>query len=267
MGQSARGAQRRRLGRELDQGYSRPGIAMAKMALPASPTIRGQWQFAWAFWDGKAGPITERLNGATNPAGEFGETVYEDRLFKEATPTHSYLRYIYRYPYQLPQFEIELVTAKVDSRSLIAQATVRRLGDGGTARLYVLPKAWFHTGGAVTRLNDRAFDLAGDTSHVVLLAEQPAQHWQVAQNEDLAKAQFNLSLVKQQALSDGGAGNMGMFEYALDLAPGQTATLRFALAEADTTNQALVNARAALNRFEEALALRQSEAQAIIALR
>ncbi len=96
---------------------------------------QGERQFAWAFWDGKAGPITERLNGATNPAGEYGETVYEDRLFKEATPTHSYLRYIYRYPYQSPQFEIELVTAKVDSRSLIAQAAIKRLGDGGAARL------------------------------------------------------------------------------------------------------------------------------------
>jgi hypothetical protein len=63
---------------------------------------QGEKQFAWAFWDGKSGPITERLNGATNPAGEYGETVYEDRVFKEATPTHSYLRYIYRYPYQSP---------------------------------------------------------------------------------------------------------------------------------------------------------------------
>jgi hypothetical protein len=224
---------------------------------------QGERQFAWAFWDGKAGPITERLNGATNPAGEYGETVYENRLFKEATPTHSYLRYLYRYPYQSPQFEIELITAKVDARSLIAQATVKRLGDGGTARLYLLPKAWFHTGDAVTRLSDRALDLVGEDSHVVLLADQPAQHWQIAQNEDVAKAQFNLSLVKQQALSDGGAGNMGMFEYDLDLAPGQTATVKLALAEADTTNRALANAQAALDRFDEAIALRQSEAQAM----
>jgi hypothetical protein len=224
---------------------------------------QGERQFAWAFWDGKSGPITERLNGATNPAGEYGETVYEDRLFKEATPTHSYLRYIYRFPYQSPQFEIELVTAKVDSRSLLAQATIKRLGDGDTARLYLLPKAWFHTGGTVTQLNDRALDLAGADSHVVLLAEQPAQHWQIAQNEDVTKAQFNLSLIKHQALSDSGAGNMGMFEYDLDLAPGQTTTLKFALAEADTADQALANARAALDRFDEALALRQSEAQAM----
>jgi len=224
---------------------------------------QGERQFSWAFWDGRSGPITERLNGATNPAGEFGETVYEDRVFKEATPTHSYLRYIYRYPYQSPQFEIELVTAKVDSRSLIAQATIKRIGEGGASRLFLLPKAWFHTGGAVTRLNDRAFDLAGQDSHLVLLAEQPALHWQIAENQDTTKAQFNLSLVKHQALSDNGAGNMGMFEYDLNLAPGETATLKFALAEADTSDRAQANAQAALDRFDEALALRQSEAQAM----
>ena len=30
---------------------------------------RGEMQFSWAFWDGQSGPITERLNGATNPPG------------------------------------------------------------------------------------------------------------------------------------------------------------------------------------------------------
>ncbi len=39
--------------------------------------------------------------------------------------------------------------------------------------------------------------------------------------------------------------------------------MKFALAEADTTDRALANAQAALDRFDEALALRQSEAQAL----
>ena len=34
-------------------------------------TDHGEKQFAWAFWDGKSGPITERLNGATNPAARW----------------------------------------------------------------------------------------------------------------------------------------------------------------------------------------------------
>ena len=148
------------------------------------------------------------------------------------------------------------------SRSLIAETTIKRIGSSGSSRLYLLPKAWFHAGGAVTRLNDKAFDLAGQDSHLVL-ADQPAQHWQIAQNQNIDKAQFDLSMVKQHALSDSGSGNMGMFEYDLDLAPSQTTTLRFALAEADTTDLALANAQAALDRFDEVLALRQSEAQAL----
>ncbi len=221
---------------------------------------QGEKQFAWAFWDGQATPITERLNGATNPQGQYGETVYEDRVFKETTPTHSYLRYIYHFPFESPEFEIELTTAKADSRSLLTQATIKNIGNNAS-RLVLLPKAWFHTGGAVTRVNDRALDLAGANSHLVLLAEQPAPHWQIAQNKDIDKAQFNLALVKQHVLADGGSGNMGMFEYDLDLAPGETQTLRFALAEAETTDRAQRNAQAALDRFDEVLTLRQAEAQ------
>jgi hypothetical protein len=224
---------------------------------------QGQLEFSWAFWDGVQTPITERLNGATNPEGEYGETVYEDRVFKEATPTYSYLCYLYRYPFQSPEYEIELIVAKVDSRLMIAQATVKRISAGPSTRLYLLPKAWFHTGGSVTHLDNRTLDLAGTQSQLVLLAAQPAAHWQLAQNQDVNKAQFNLALLKQKALSDGGQGNMGMLEYDLDLAADQSVTLKFALAEAGSTDQALSSARAALDRFDAALTLRRSEAQSL----
>jgi hypothetical protein len=55
------------------------------------------------------------------PAREYGETVYKDRLFKEATPTHSYLRYMYRYPYrasQLPRLARDwaLIANRIDEK-------------------------------------------------------------------------------------------------------------------------------------------------------
>jgi len=224
---------------------------------------RGEMQFAWAFWDGLQPHITERLNGATNPEGEFGETVYEDRVFLEATPAHTFLRYVYRYPYDSPQFEIELRYAKVDSRTILAQASVTHIGNDPGAMLYVLPKAWFHTDGSVTRLDDRIFDLAGAQSHLLVLADQPPVHWQIAANDADEKGLFDQTLTGNGALSDGGVGNLGMFEYDLDPAADRPTILRFALAEADTTEQALASAQSAFERFDEVLRQRQAEAQAL----
>ena len=224
---------------------------------------RGEMQFAWAFWDGQQRHITERLNGATNPEGEYGETVYEDRIFHEATPTHSYLRYTYRYPHPAPQFEVEIAYAKVDSRTLVAQAVVKRIGAGAAARLYLLPKAWFHSGGSVLRLDERTFDLAGAQSHFVVLAERSPAHWQIVANDEQGKGAFDRTLRSGAELSDSGQGNIGMFEYDLDLTMNQTATLRFALAEAAATDQALASARLALESFEAMLRVRRSEAQAL----
>jgi hypothetical protein len=146
---------------------------------------------------------------------------------------------------------------------MLAQATVKRIGDGAASRLYVLPKAWFHSGGSVTRLDETTLDLAGAQSHLAVLAEQPPAHWQIAANDSRERGLFDQTLVRNDVLSDGGAGNMGMLEYDLDLAGGETATLRFALAEADTREQARANARSALDRFEEIMGQRRAEAQAL----
>lgn len=222
---------------------------------------QGEMQFAWAFWDGEQRVITERLNGATNPQGQHGETIYEDRVFHEATPTHSYLRYTYRYPYDKPQFEIEVTYAKLDSRTIDAQVNVKKIGDA--TRLYLLPKAWFHIGGSVTRVDTSTLDLAGAQSHVVVFANQMPNHWQITQNADIQKAAFNLALTSKKSLTDQGTGNIGMFEYDLDFTSVPSLTLKFSIAEAQTIENARTNAQAALNQFDPVMSLRRSEAQSI----
>jgi hypothetical protein len=222
---------------------------------------QGEMQFSWAFWDGQQRVITERLNGATNPQGQHGETIYEDRVFHESTPTHSYLRYTYRYPYDNPQFEIEVTYAKLDSRTLDAQVNIKKIGDA--TRLYLLPKAWFHTGGAVTRVNTTTLDLAGSQSQLVVLVDQAPSHWQLTQNVDIQKAAFNLALTSKQALTDQGTGNLGMFEFDLDFSSVPSLTLKFSIAEAKTIEDARANAGDALLRFDQVVSLRQSEAQSI----
>jgi hypothetical protein len=54
--------------------------------------------FALAFWNGKDAILKERLFGLTGPQGNHGEDVKEIYYYLESTPTHSYLKGLYKYP-------------------------------------------------------------------------------------------------------------------------------------------------------------------------
>src|SRR6516165_4091322 len=54
--------------------------------------------FALAVWNGKDPIIKERLFGLTNSEGNHGEDVKEYYFYLDSTPTHSYMKYLYKYP-------------------------------------------------------------------------------------------------------------------------------------------------------------------------
>src|SRR5215468_5027325 len=54
--------------------------------------------FALALWNGKDPIIKERLFGLTNSEGNHGEDVKEYYFYLDNTPTHSYMKYLYKYP-------------------------------------------------------------------------------------------------------------------------------------------------------------------------
>jgi len=54
--------------------------------------------FALALWNGKDPIIKERLFGLTNSEGNHGEDVKEYYYYLDSTPTHSYMKYLYKYP-------------------------------------------------------------------------------------------------------------------------------------------------------------------------
>jgi Mannosylglycerate hydrolase MGH1-like glycoside hydrolase domain len=56
--------------------------------------------FAPAFWNGKDPHLKERLFGVTPWEGNHGEDVKEYYYHSDNTPTHSYMRYLYKYPHQ-----------------------------------------------------------------------------------------------------------------------------------------------------------------------
>src|SRR6184192_3260746 len=129
--------------------------------------------FAWAFWNGQDPILKERLFGLTGPQGNHGEDVKELYWYLDNTPSHSYMRILYRYPqtrfpYQelvsrnanrsrtQPEFElwhtdalaeqryfdIEITYAKRAPEDILIRATATNRGPE-SAILHFLPTIWF----------------------------------------------------------------------------------------------------------------------------
>jgi len=57
--------------------------------------------FALAMWNGRDPILKERLFGLTGPEGNHGEDVKEQYFYLDSTPTHSYVKGLYKYPQTL----------------------------------------------------------------------------------------------------------------------------------------------------------------------
>jgi hypothetical protein len=129
--------------------------------------------FALALWNGRDPILKERLFGLTNSEGNHGEDVKEYYFYVDSTPTHSYMKYLYKYPQrEFPykdlietnqhrsreEFEYELLDtgvfdddryfdifveyAKNDPEDLLIRITVHDRGPE-PAVLHLLPTLWF----------------------------------------------------------------------------------------------------------------------------
>jgi len=129
--------------------------------------------FAPAFWNGNDPILKERLFGTTNSEGNHGEDVKEYYFYVDSTPTHSYMKGIYKYPqrafpymellennrrrsrqefeYELLDtgifddnryFDIEIEYAKATPDDLLIRITAHNRGPE-PAPLHILPTLWF----------------------------------------------------------------------------------------------------------------------------
>ena len=143
--------------------------AGAKMESAASRDYKQRLCLAFAFWNGRDPILKERLFGVTGPQGSHGEDVKEVYFYTDCTPTHSYMRMLYRYPQarfpyeelvaanhgrpkEAPEFElwdtgilrdhryfdISLEYAKVDPDDLFIRVTATNRGPEA-AHLHILP--------------------------------------------------------------------------------------------------------------------------------
>jgi hypothetical protein len=129
--------------------------------------------FALALWNGRDPILKERLFGLNNSEGNHGEDVKEYYFYLDCTPTHSYMKYLYKYPqaaypYQTiiesnrardrhaPEFElldtglfdqnryfdVFIEYAKAEPEDILVEITICNRGPE-PAEIHVLPTLWF----------------------------------------------------------------------------------------------------------------------------
>src|SRR4051812_21695123 len=134
---------------------------------------RQQLCFAIALWNGRDPILKERLFGLTNNEGNHGEDVKEYYFYLDSTPTHSYMKYLYKYPqgefpyldlvqtnakrsreeaeYELIDtglfdddryFDVFVEYAKADPEDILIRITVHNRGPE-KATIHLLPTLWF----------------------------------------------------------------------------------------------------------------------------
>ncbi len=133
----------------------------------------GRLCFALALWNGRDPILKERLFGLTGSEGNHGEDVKEYYFYLDSTPTHSYMKYLYKYPqaafpygdlvdtnrqrdrhapeYELNDtgvfdddryFDVMVEYAKASPDDLLIRISATNQGPE-PAELYLLPTLWF----------------------------------------------------------------------------------------------------------------------------
>jgi hypothetical protein len=73
--------------------------------------------FCLALWNGNDPILKERMFGLTNSEGNHGEDVKEYYYYLDSTPTHSYMKYLYKYPQKAYPYDNLVKTNRRRSRS------------------------------------------------------------------------------------------------------------------------------------------------------
>ncbi len=73
--------------------------------------------FALAFWNGRDAILKERFFGVSGPEGNHGEDVKEYYFYLDSTPTHSYMKMLYKYPQAAYPYEDLVATSRARSRN------------------------------------------------------------------------------------------------------------------------------------------------------
>lgn len=162
----------------------------------------GLQNIAFAFWNEKDDFLKERLFGLSNPQGVHGESIKECHFHLDNTPSHSYMKFLYKYPMEKFPYEeiiaenakrnktereynlidtgifednkywdifIETAKESDDPDELLFRVTAYNRSDK-PAKLHIIPHVWFRNTWAWGRDDDKPSvkqtgDFACETNH------------------------------------------------------------------------------------------------------
>src|SRR6516164_4390358 len=158
--------------------------------------------FALALWNGRDPILEERAFGLTGNEGNHGEDVKEYYFYADATPSHSWLRYLYKYPQAAYPYErlvaenrrrgrgdppfnlldagvldedrywdVEVSYAKASPSKIHVRIAAYNRGPE-TATIHLLPSMWFR--------NTWSWDEGADKPSLQAIAAPPDTAWAVA---------------------------------------------------------------------------------------
>ncbi len=194
--------------------------------------------FGLALWNGKDPILKERLFGLTGPEGNHGEDVKEHYFHLDSTPTHSYMRALYKYPQaefpytqlveenrrrgrEQPEcelgdtgvldegrlFDVHIEYAKAAPEDILIRIRIEN-GGSEAARIDVLPTLWFRNEWSWSESSAgaaRARPSLRLCSPGLAEAEHPTRgryrfHWEAASDGTLAAPLFTENNSNRQAL-------------------------------------------------------------------
>ncbi len=182
--------------------------------------------FGLAMWNGRDPILKERMFGLTGNQGNHGEDVKECYFYLDSTPTHSYMRTLYKYPhaeypYQYlidennrrnrkdPEFELVdtgvfsehryfdvfAEYAKADVEDILIKITVANRGPE-SATLHLLPSLWFRNTWSWGRDPRRPIVRKANNVPGGLCCE--VQHWQYGKRWLLCEGQPDLLFTENE---------------------------------------------------------------------
>ena len=182
--------------------------------------------FALAMWNGRDPILKERLFGLTGNQGNHGEDVKEQYFYLDSTPTHSYMKMLYKYPqaefpYQwlveenqkrgrtAPEFELMdtgvfhenryfdvfVEYAKCDAEDLVIRITAVNRGPEAAA-LHLLPSVWFRNTWSWGR--DLRRPVVRTATGLPGMASAELQHWQYGKRWLLCAGQPELLFTENE---------------------------------------------------------------------
>jgi Glycosyl hydrolase family 63 C-terminal domain len=265
--------------------------------------------FALSLWNEHDSILKERLFGLTGNEGNHGEDVKECYFYLDSTPTHSYMKYLYKYPqaafpysklveenrnrgkaqpeYELLDtgifdedryFDVFAEYAKGDVEDILIKLTVTNRGPE-TARLHLLPTIWFRNtwswGGNGDRPTLRRAPASIEVNHTSYgkrwLYYEGSPELLFTENETNARRLFGVknrtACVKdgindyvvngiKTAVSAEPTGTKAAPHYRLEIAAGQSLTVRLRLTDTDFSDKT----KATFEGFDRLFGIREREA-------